>query len=240
MTPRAVRQSEEELRAIYDQGYVDRYDRHAVRRIRRMLPFFELSGHEIVADFGCGNGVLLELVGPRVQRYVGVDFSEAFVREAERRRAARGIHNGRFHCADIVAFCAQYPSQFDAGFALDFSEHVYDDELLRIGRAIHGALKPGATLYLHTPNREYFMERLREWGVLRQIEGHVAVRDARAYEALLAECGFASVHVRYLAHYLRPAAALHGLGALPVVGRHFRARLFLTCRKGGVSSGMSR
>ena len=223
--------SEGELRAIYDQSYVDQYDPHAVQRMRRMLPLFELSGQEVVADFGCGNDVLLELIGPRVNQYVGVDFSEAFVRAAECRRDVRGIRNGTFHCGDIVAFCAQHPNRFDAGFALDFSEHIYDDQFLRIFRAIHDALKPGAPLYLHTPNREYFMERLREWGVFRQIEGHVAVRDARSYRALFAQCGFATVHVRYLAHYLQPASALHGFGALPLVGRYFRARLLLTRRK---------
>ena len=235
MVPRtgrpAGRRSAEELRAIYDQRYVNQYDPHAVQRMRRLLPFFELSGHEVVADFGCGNGVLLELIGPHVHEYVGVDFSEAFVRAAERRRDARGIQNGTFHCADIVAFCAPHPNHFDAGFALDVSEHMYDDQFLPIFRAIHGALKPGASLYLHTPNGEYFMERLRERGVFRQIEGHVAVRDARRHQALLAQCGFAHVHVRHLAHYLYPASALHGLGALPFVGRYCRARLLLTTRK---------
>jgi SAM-dependent methyltransferase len=223
------RRSEEELRAIYDQSYVDQYDPHAVKRMRRMLPFFELSGDEIVADFGCGNGVLLELIGRRVREYVGVDFSEAFVRAAERRRDARGILNGTFHCADIVAFCAQHPNQFDAGFALDFSEHIYDDQFLLIFSAIHGALKPGAPLYLHTPNGEYFIERLRR--ILSPVEGHVAVRDPRSNSVLLAQCGFADVQVRYLAHYLTAASAFHGLGALPLLGRYFRARLFLTCRK---------
>ncbi len=196
-----------------------------------MLPFFELSGREIVGDFGCGNGVLLELITPLVREYVGVDFSEAFVREARRRQDQLGIQNGTFHCADIVTFCAQHASHFDAAFALDFSEHVYDDQFLRIGRAIHGALKPGASLYLHTPNGEYFMERLRASGVLRQIEGHVAVRDAARQEMLLTQCGFTDVRVHYLAHYLRVAGAFHGLGDLPFIGRHFRARLLLTCRK---------
>jgi 2-polyprenyl-6-hydroxyphenyl methylase/3-demethylubiquinone-9 3-methyltransferase len=223
--------SDRELRAIYDQGYVDHYDPHAVTRMRRMLPFFELSGREIVADFGCGNGVLLELIASRVHQYVGVDFSEAFVRAAELRRDQRGIRNGTFHCDDIVAFCARYPNYFDAGFALDFSEHVYDDEFLRIGRGIYGALKPGAVLYLHTPNGEYFMERLRERGVLRQIEGHVGVRDVTRLTALLTECGFGNVRIHFLAHYLRTAAALHLLGRMPLVGRHFRARLFITCGK---------
>src|SRR6202140_4971866 len=227
----ADRLSEEQLRAIYDQDYVDQYDPHAVQRMRRMLPFFGLSGRDVVAGFGCGNGVLLELIGPRVHEYVGVDFSEAFVRAAERRRDALRIQNATFHCSDIVAFCAEHPSQFDAAFALDFSEHIYDDQFLRIFSAIHGALKPGAALFLHTPNGEYFIERLRERGILERIEGHVAVRDEEDHRALLAQCGFANVHVRYLAHYLKLASAFHGLGPLPLVGRYFRARLFLTCRK---------
>lgn len=227
------RLSEDELRAIYDQRYVDHYDPHAVARIRRMLPFFDLARHQVVADFGCGNGVLLELIASQVQQYVGVDFAEAFVEAAERRRDEHGIRNATFHHGDIAAFCAERPNQFHAAFALDFSEHVYDEQFLRIFAAIHDSLKPGAALYLHTPNREYFMEYLRAWGVLRQIEGHVGVRDARAHEALLAQCGFASVHVRSLPHYLAPAAAFHGLGRLPVVGRYFRARLLLTCRKAG-------
>src|ERR1700682_5282817 len=227
----ADRVSEEQLRAIYDQSYVDQYDPHAVQRMRRMLPFFGLSGREVVADFGCGNGVLLELIGPRVREYVGVDFSEAFVRAAERRRDALRIQNATFQCSDIVAFCAEHPNQFDAAFALDFSEHIYDDQFQRIFRAIHDALKPGAALFLHTPNGEYFIERLRSRGILERIEGHVAVRAAERHPALLAECGFANVHVRYLAHYLKLASRFHGLRRLPLVGRYFRARLFLTCRK---------
>ena len=229
----APRLSDEELLAIYDERYVDQYDPHAVQRMRRLLPFIELTGREVVADFGCGNGVLLEIVGPRVHDYVGVDFSEAFVRAAERRRDACGIRNGSFRHADIVDFCAEHPNQFDAAFALDFSEHIYDDQFLRVFGAIQGTLKQGAPLYLHTPNAEYFMERFKDWGVLRQVEGHVAVRDARQHQALLAQCGFPRVEVRYLAHYLPFAARFHALGALPVVGRYFRARLFLTCRKGG-------
>jgi SAM-dependent methyltransferase len=225
------RLSEEQLRAIYDQSYVDQYDPHAVKRMRRMLPLFGLSGREVVADFGCGNGVLLELISPLVCEYEGVDFSEAFVRAAERRRDILQITNATFQCSDIVAFCAEHPNQFDTAFALDFSEHIYDDQFMRIFKAIHDAMKPGAALFLHTPNGEYFIERLRERGILERIEGHVAVRDAESHRALLAECGFANVHVRYLAHYLQLASRFHGLGALPIVGRYFRARLFLTCRK---------
>jgi cyclopropane fatty-acyl-phospholipid synthase-like methyltransferase len=227
----AGRRSDAELRAIYVQSYVDQYDPHSVQRVKRLLRFFDLSPDDVVADFGCGNGVLLELVAPRVREYVGVDFSEEFVRAAERRRDAAGIRNGTFHCGEIVSFCEAHPNRFNAAFALDFSEHIYDDQFARIFRAIHGSLKPGAPLYLHTPNAEYFMERWKERGILKQVDGHVGVRDAREHEALLRECGFADVRVRYLAHYLYVASLFHGLGFLPLVGPLFRARLFVTCRK---------
>ena len=232
VSTRPGRLSDEDLRGIYDQRYVDVYDPHAVQRIRRMLPFFALSRDACVADFGCGNGVLLEIISPLIREYVGVDFSEPFVRAAERRRDARGITNGRFACADIVSLCEEHPNAFDIGFALDFSEHLYDDQFVRIFSAIHGALKPGAPLYLHTPNAEYFLERFHSCGILKQIEGHVGVRDARSHQHLLATCGFAHVDVRYLPHYLNLASKFHVLGALPVVGRHFRARLLMTCWKG--------
>ena len=228
--------TDEELRAIYDQGYVDQYDPHAVQRMRRMLPLFDLSPGDVVADFGCGNGVLLDLIAPRVREYVGVDFSEAFIRAAERRRDAAGVRNASFHCGDIVSFCEANRGGFDAAFALDFSEHVYDDQFVRIFRAIRGSLKPGAPLYLHTPNAEYFMERLKARGILTQVEGHVGVRDATRHVALLAECGFTDVQVRYLAHYLYVASLFHFLGRLPLVGPLFRARLFLTCRTSRVSA----
>ena len=66
---------------------------------------------------------------------------------------------------------------------------------------------------------------------MAQVEGHVAVRDADHHRALLAQCGFGDVQVRYLAHYLAFPALFHPLGSLPLVGRYFRARLFLHCRR---------
>ena len=102
-----ARRSDAELKAIYDDRYAAEYDPHAVPRIERMRPFFELSRQDVVADFGCGNGVLLEVIGPSVRQYLGVDFSDAFVRAAEQRRDARGPSNGTFYCADIIDFCRQ-------------------------------------------------------------------------------------------------------------------------------------
>ena len=51
------RLSDDELLGIYDQQYVDQYDPHAARRLRRMLPYIRLGADDVVADFGCGNGM---------------------------------------------------------------------------------------------------------------------------------------------------------------------------------------
>jgi cyclopropane fatty-acyl-phospholipid synthase-like methyltransferase len=229
--------SDDELLAIYDQQYVDQYDPHAVARLERVLPYVHLRIEDVVADFGCGNGLLAHFVGPRVAQYIGVDFSDAFIRDAERRRRAADLANVEFHRADIIAFCEKTPGRFDAAFAFDFIEHVYDDQLEQLFRAIYESLKPSGLLYLHTPNAEYFMERLRERGMLTQIEGHVAVRGAHAYARLLSECGFRDIEVRYLPHYLKVAGMFHFLGSVPLVGRFFRARLFITCRKPAEAPG---
>lgn len=224
------RRSDEELRAIYDEAYAEGYDPHAVPRIARLLPMCELTQSSVVLDAGSGNGVLAELVAPRVARVDGVDFSPAFVAVAERRRESAGLRNVAYHLADLDAFCAERPATYDAAFLLDVSEHVYDDTFVAMARAIRGALKPGRPLYLHTPNAEYVLERFRAWGVLPQIEGHVAVRSGPANEVLLRAAGFTDVSSQTLAHYLPFAARFHVLGGLPWVGRVFRARLFVTAR----------
>lgn len=225
-----TRLTDDELRAIYDEAYAEGYDPHAVPRIDRLLPMCALAPTMAVADFGCGNGVLGERIANRVARYVGVDFSPAFIRVAERRAAAAGLTNVSFHLGDITAFCAGHPGAFDAAFALDVSEHVYDDVFVALAAAIRGSLRPGAPLYLHTPNGAYALERLRAWGVMAQIEGHVAVRDPEHNERLLRLAGFGSVHTAIVPHYLPLPARLHGLGRLPGVGRWFQARLFVTAR----------
>ena len=169
---------------------------------------------------------LLELIASRVREYVGIDFSEEFIRAAEQRRDARAIGKGTFRCADLVEFAEGHPNHFDAAFALDFSEHLYDDQFLPdLPRHSWRAEAVGVSLSPHTPTPSTFVEHFRQQGLLKQIEGHVGVRTAGSHQALLVECGFVDVTIRYIAHYLRLGAALHRLSVLPGVGRYFQARL---------------
>jgi len=62
-----VTQSREELKALYGAEYVQKFKTQSPRRLGRLLPYLRLRPTDIVADFGCGNGMLLDLVGDRVR-----------------------------------------------------------------------------------------------------------------------------------------------------------------------------
>lgn len=222
--------STEELRRLYGAEYVSRFPDAPGRRLRRLVPLFQLPPAARVLDVACGNGLLLDLLQGRVESYVGVDFSEEFVAAARKRTARLGLAGGHFVCADLEAFLATSPEPFDAAFALDFVEHVTDDDFLRIFRAVRKGLRPGAPLHVHTPNLAFLLERLKDRGVLAQFPEHVAVRDAPRLASLLAECGFPEVELTFLAHYHPLLRPLHLLTALPRIGDAFRARLFLVAR----------
>ncbi len=217
----------DELKALHGAAYVEAFARVSPARIRRLLPRMRLAPGDRVVDFACGDGLLMEQVAPRVRSYVGVDFSAPFIAAANRRRVRLGIENAEFVCAEIGDFCARHAASFDAAFAMDFSEHVYDPDWLRILGHIHASLRPGGRFYLHTPNAEFFVERMKQRGfILRQFPEHVAVRSPRENRALLEQAGFRVVRLQLLAHY-NALRWLHPLSFLPLLGPLFKARIFI-------------
>jgi len=222
--------SEKEIEALYDEGYVRLYEERPINRLVRLVSLMDLRSSDIVADFACGNGMMLEVVHDRVNFYHGVDFSEEFIKAARRRQKALSIGNAAFHCQSIEGFCGDNRGRFDKAFALDFSEHVYDEEWVRICQSIKCSLKESGRFYLHTPNAEFCVERLKERGVLRQFPEHIAVRNAKQNINLLKMAGFRDIRLVYLPHYLWQLGWLHGFARIPLVGKYFRARLFIECR----------
>jgi 2-polyprenyl-6-hydroxyphenyl methylase / 3-demethylubiquinone-9 3-methyltransferase len=220
----------EERKRLHSGAYVQMYERKPISRIERLVPLMKLRGDESLADFACGNGMLLRLIHNRIAMYHGVDFSADFIESARRRAETHRITNCRFHCQDIAEFCSQHHGEFDVATAFDFSEHVDDVDFVRIFSAIRDSLKHGGRLLVHTPNLDFFMERLKDWGVLRQFPEHIAVRTASANRALLRNCGFAEDQIRAegIAHY-NVLRALHPLSRLPLLGGFLVARLVIEC-----------
>jgi cyclopropane fatty-acyl-phospholipid synthase-like methyltransferase len=221
-----------EMKSLHGATYAAKFDRLPnVERLSRILERVELDHEEDILDLGCGGGHLLQLLAPRVRSCVGVDFSKAFVKAAQERIESNGIANASVECSSIEDYCDSHPSRFDSAFAFDLSEHVYDQDWLRILRSVRASLVPAGRLYLHTPNAGFFVERMKERNfILRQPEQHVAVRSVADNVALIREAGFTRVDVEILPHY-NVLKWLHPLSRLPLVGGLFEARILITATR---------
>lgn len=224
--------SADEMKALHGKDYVERFEAgQSAQRLARLLVHVPLQPQWDVADFGCGSGLLMPAVAPRVRSYAGVDFSEAFIGAAEARRARLGLGNAAFHCASIEDFCAAHPARYHAAFAMDLSEHVYDREWSAILRAVFLALRPGGRFYLHTPNARFFLEIMKQHDVIvKQFPEHVAVRTPEENAALLVGAGFRIERLLLLPHY-NVLRYLHPLSQVPGLGRYFQARIFIEALK---------
>jgi 2-polyprenyl-3-methyl-5-hydroxy-6-metoxy-1,4-benzoquinol methylase len=222
--------TEDQIR-MHSGDYVGDYERKPLSRLARLVPRMSFDPDGDLADFACGNAMLLPLVHDRVKHYHGVDFSEDFIRAAERRARQNGIENCSFHCSDIVDFCRDNPGRFSVATAMDFSEHIDDEDFVRIFSAIRASLRVGGRLYVHTPNLTFVLELLKQRGILPQFPQHIAVRDAAHNARLLEQCGFRSENltVHEIPHY-NVMRVVHPLRLIPGVGKLFVARLFIECR----------
>jgi len=204
---------------------------HTNRRLKWLLEYVTLRKDFRIVDFGCGSGMLMELVAPNVASYTGVDFSEEFIAESRRRQQQLRVSNAEFVCSGVEEFCTQHVGRFDVGFALDFAEHVPDAAWRRYLEAMRLSLRQGGSLYLHTPNAHFFVEIMKEKGIiLRQFPEHVAVRSPDEHVQLLRQAGYTVERVSLIPHY-GELRVLHLLSHLPGIGRYFKARIFIEARK---------
>lgn len=220
----------DEARRLHSGEYVERYVHKPLTRLERLVPLMALTPRDVLADFGCGDGMLAQIVCDRINAYHGIDFSQDFIEAAHERMRIAGISNASFHCADIVDFCQAHPAAFDVATALDFSEHIDDATFVRTFSAIRGAMKRGGRLYLHTPNLGFFLEQAKDIGIVAQFPEHIAVRNLPQNIDLMIASGFepAKISARVLPHY-NVLKILHPLRRLPLIGGLFEARLFITC-----------
>jgi cyclopropane fatty-acyl-phospholipid synthase-like methyltransferase len=222
------RKSYKDLKELYKTDYVERFSKsQSFYRLERLLKYIQLLPDFHVADFACGNGMLLPYLAPNVAQYIGIDFSEEFINDANEKKKQLGIKNAEFYCDDINSFCENHPTSYDCAFAMDFSEHVYDDEWIRILRSIKKSLKPGGALYLHTPNSLFFLEQMKKHSfILKQFDEHVAVRTPEENVNLLKCAGYKINRVFLLPHY-NILRLIHFITYIPFIGKYFNARIFI-------------
>ena len=221
----------ETRQAIHGDQYARQFanDRQTAR-VARLVEHIQLPQGANILDVGCGIGLLAGILATRYGSYTGVDFSSAMLREARAQADARGLRHCGFLCADAIEVMLENVGAYDAVFMLDISEHVPDREWADIVKAAWLALKPAGRIYLHTPNLDFMLERMKQHGWIRQFPEHVAVRDARENMRFFHEAGCTSVVCNVLPHY-NILRWLHPLIRLPVIGKYLAARLWIVAVK---------
>ena len=217
---------------LHDERYINRLlTKESNSRIMQLSKLIELKGDFAVADFACGNGKMLEFVDQKIGEYFGVDFSPSAIKNAEIRKKKLGATNAHFFCDSIQSFCEKNQEKFDIGIAFDFSEHVGDEEWLQTLSSIKRSLKKGGKLYMHTPNGNFFLERMKSKNfIFKQFPEHIAVRSARQNIILLEKAGYKIKDVNFLSHY-NILKYINIFSFIPWLGSYFQARLFVIAVK---------
>ena len=222
-----------DLISLYEgSDYTSRYHDSAGTRILRLLDFVKFTNKDRVLDIGCGNGLLLPEIIEKIKYYDGIDFSKAFIKEAETRGRVGSLPRKKYnyHVGDVIEFCKD-KTGYDKVFALDFTEHVNNQEFKDIFSAVRKSMKKGGQLIAHTPNKDFLLERLKSEEIKIKKQGHIGLRNGEEYKRLLKQVGFKKVEVIPLSHYVSILKPLHIFSYIPVskVSTLFQARLLIIC-----------
>ncbi|MCK4662593.1 MAG: class I SAM-dependent methyltransferase [Bacteroidales bacterium] len=219
--------NKKKFRELHGKEYVELYKNKTPLRLERLVKYMMLDSIFSVADFACGNGILMEVISPKVKSYIGIDNSELFIKAANEKKEELFVKNADFVCSDINEFCMRHKKTFDVGFAMDFSEHVHDKEWVKILGSIRRSLKPNGKFFLHTPNAEFFIEKMKSKNfIFKQFPEHIAVRTPEHNAYFLREAGYNEVQVRLIPHY-NILRIVHPLSYIPILGKYFKARIFI-------------
>lgn len=205
-------------------------------RIDAIIRLLDLKSDAVVCEIGCAAGHFLAAIAAQIGHGTGIDTAEAAIRAAERIRAGQKLDNIEFAAVSAQDYAAEpgRQNQCDYVFLMDVSEHIDDDVMLDVLEACRNLLKGDGQLVIHTPNLDYWLERLKDRNIVPQLEGHIAVRNYRQYEDLLRRSGFVIDQRKNLAHYRQPLRTVDSiLLPVPFLGRLFASRLFIVARKHG-------
>jgi 2-polyprenyl-3-methyl-5-hydroxy-6-metoxy-1,4-benzoquinol methylase len=126
-----------------------------------------------IVDLGSGAGGVSRHLAERGATVEAVDLSPVSVEVARRHCAGMPV---RFTVCD-AAHCSHLESGgFDKATCCDLVEHVADEVMLGIFREAHRLLKPGGALFVYTPNRRHWIERMKAHNfILKNPPSHIRV-----------------------------------------------------------------
>lgn len=116
-----------------------------LRRVKR-----HLRGCEGVLDYGCGSGGLVRHLLDRGYTTTAADFSKESVARVATRFAGQGRFAGAFRLEELL----RGDQRFDAVFACEVIEHLYDEVLDETLKNLRSLVRAEGIIILTTPNEE--------------------------------------------------------------------------------------
>ncbi len=224
--------SQENLIKIHSWDYVKNFPKYENWRISRWLTKYLHFKWDRILEIWSGNWLLsIELEKENIESCIWVDFSMDFINEANNNKIKYWLSKSTFIHWDIISISQDYIDYFDKVFAIDFTEHIYDENFVAILNAVYKSLKKWWELIIHTPNKDFFLEILKDKAILRQEDGHIAVRTWEEYTSILENAWFNNITVHKINHYLNTLKLFHMFSHIPLIGKYFKARLLIICKK---------
>ncbi|MCX6744976.1 MAG: class I SAM-dependent methyltransferase [Candidatus Parcubacteria bacterium] len=148
-----------------------------------------------VMDLGCGNGRLLELLKDYKVNYLGVDFSENLIREAQSKWPDK-----HFKAADILEL-NNLKEKFDLVFCVATLHHIPSDKLrLQVLTNIKNTLKPDGKLLMINWNlwQTKYLKYIIKYTLLKLTDP-----DKEENGVLIDELDFQDVYIPWQKKYQR-------------------------------------
>ena len=199
-------------------------------RLKRLDRCLEPAAGDRFVDLGCGAGLVAHHLLKKGCEVHGVDLAEEAIKAAVAINAS--FPKGHFRVGDASKCDHLEGGTFDKACSVDVIEHCGHDVMLDIFGEAHRLLKPGGLYYVYTPNPRHWIERLKDWGVMKQDVTHTGLRLVGPVVEGLNAKGFEVVE------RLRPASFIAGFNwlerawsVLPGVGELGVYRIAVLARK---------
>ncbi|MBD3262477.1 MAG: methyltransferase domain-containing protein [Candidatus Altiarchaeales archaeon] len=174
-----------DARAI-DYGSFDMYQRSHYRRYEFAKGL--LKGGDVVGDFACGTGYGSVMLSEIASKVVGADIDSRVVEHIK--EMYKDVGNVVFTCEDIRAL--QHVGIFDMIVSFETIEHLEENDIRKVLKIYHVALKPFGKLVFSVPYMQEDSEIAKKMGFHKTF--HINEPKLLAW---LNEAGFKLTQIQY-------------------------------------------
>jgi 2-polyprenyl-3-methyl-5-hydroxy-6-metoxy-1,4-benzoquinol methylase len=137
-----------------------------------------------IIEVGCGSGYILQFLNQEgFQSLYGIDISEEQIEKAK----AKGLQTD---VKDVFEFFDTNDKKYDIVFALDFVEHFYKQELIKLFTGIRGIMNENGILIIRTPNGQGLFPGRIVYGDLT----HLTIFNPDSLTQILRLTGFSKIN----------------------------------------------